>query len=118
MDFLVAFLVKDGPLILGGMFGGALRWAFLKAKFWDGLSNMLVGAILGYYVSPYAVPLMAPGLSGLTSDLANVERLSALIIGIVGIGFIGLIIDVFKNLPSQPKQGPRVDPAPPADPGE
>lgn len=118
MDILLAFWVTDVPLIVAGMFGGALRWAFLRPKVWDGVLNVVVGGILAYYASPFTVPFLAPILSGFTSDIPNIQRLSGLIVGIIGIGLIGFFLDVFKTRSKQLNGDQVVEPTPPTNQGE
>ncbi len=116
MDWLALFAGVDTQVTVAGMFGGLLRWIFFKAKGWDGIGNMIVGAILGYYVSPYAVQPLGSVLGGLTDEVQNVQRLSALILGILGVGVIGFLIDWGKHwFTSKLNQGagPGVSPSPP-----
>lgn len=114
MEWLLAFASADGPVIVAGCFGGALRWAFLRPKMWDGIINIGVGGVLAYYLAPIAIPFLAPVLGNFTTDVANVQRISGLIVGIVGIAIVGFFIDFFQKRAEQLKAA---EPEPPKEPG-
>lgn len=112
MDLLVAFFTDSGPVIVAGMFGGAMRWALFRPKLADGLINIFVGGTLAFYMSPFAVPLLAPALSGLTADIPNIHRFCSFVIGLGGVAAVGWLFDKFWK--KKPEPLPPVPSPPPA----
>ena len=112
MTFLLTFLADSGPVITAGMFGGAMRWALFRPKLVDGLVNIFVGGTLAFYASPFAVPILAPSLSGLTADIPNIHRFCAFVIGLGGVAAVGWLLDKFWK--RKPEDGSAVPTHPPA----
>ncbi len=95
---MIAFLAEQGPIIIAGMFGGILRWAFLRTKRWDGLLNIALGGGLAYYGTPGAAPILAQYLSAFIAQIDNLQQITAVIIGLAGMHVVGWIIDVVPGI--------------------
>lgn len=93
MDLVLAFLANSAATIVAGIFGGIMRWALYRTHLWDLALNMFVGGTLAYFVSPTLAFYAAGPMSSFTTDIPNIQRLSAFLTGTVGIAAIGLFID-------------------------
>lgn len=99
MDYLAYFFAAPAvQLATGGAFGGLARWLFLRVNVWDGLSAVLLGAILGFYVSPQIAPWAMDTLAGLNFkvDMEKLPAFVAFATGVGGVGLVGLGIDWFN----------------------
>lgn len=113
LDLLTAIFSAQGvQLVIGGAMGGVARWFFLRVKIWDGLSAVVLGAILGYYASPILEPMMAGALSGFATDPAKLPAFAAFATGVLGIALVGFAIDWFQAKAKQLTKEGSVDPIP------
>lgn len=83
-------------LIIAGALGGVVRWLTLRDHWSDGLIAVVVGAICAAYLSPLALPALAPMLAGVGIAHDSANSLSGFLIGIGGITVTGLIMDVWR----------------------
>lgn len=115
MEFIevpTAILAVHGVQItIGGAMGGVARWLFLQVKLWDGLSAVVLGAILGFYVSPLAAPGIGKLLSGFTTDAEKLPTFAAFATGVAGIGVVGFILDWVGEFRRKHKEA-AIDPKP------
>lgn len=118
MNLLLMILGSPGTsLVVAGGMGGIARWLFVilvdrKMAVPQGVGTVLLGAILGYYVSPNFEGLVAPILSGFSTDPARLPVFAAFSTGVGGVGVVGFIIDWWANRRKKLTQEPSVDPAP------
>lgn len=88
-------------LVVGGALGGVARWILLNPKSWtDRVGMVVMGAIMGYYVGPQALPvilgLMTSGwLFGLKimPDMDKLPGFSAFAVGASGVALLGIGVD-------------------------
>lgn len=110
MEPIAAFVSVPGvQLVIGGGMGGIARWLFLQTSWRQGLIAIILGAILGYYVSPQFEPLMAGALAGFAADPEKLPAFAAFATGVGGIGIIGFIIDWVNYRRKQLSSGPSVE---------
>lgn len=83
-------------LLLAGALGGVVRWLTLRDHWSDGLIAVVVGGICSVYLSPLAVPSLAPLLLNVGIARDSTNSLSGFLIGIGGITVSGLIMDVWR----------------------
>lgn len=118
MDFLTMIAQQPGtPLIVAGALGGVARWLFVilidkKMAISQGLGTIVLGAILGYYVSPNFEGLTNLMFSSFTADPSRLPSFSAFATGVGGVGVVGFIIDWWTNRIKKPNPEPGVDPTP------
>ena len=95
MDFLATPSVQ---IAIAGAMGGLARWLFLRTNPWDGASAVLLGAILGFYVSPQLAPWAMDTLAGFNVkvDMEKLPAFVAFATGVGGVGLVGLGIDWFN----------------------
>lgn len=91
------WLVGDkAQMVLAGALGGVVRWATLRSHWSDGAIAIVIGAICAVYLSPLALPALAPGLGALSISPESVHGLSGFLIGLGGITVSGFIIDLWR----------------------
>lgn len=93
MDWLTG---DKGQLLLAGALGGVVRWLTLRDHWSDGLISIVVGAICALYISPLAIPAIAPALGAMNVPPESIHSLSGFLIGIGGITVSGLIMDLWR----------------------
>lgn len=104
MDFLASFFAQQGvQLVMAGASGGIARALFLKVKLVDAMGSIVLGAILGFYVSPQFESFVAPALSGFSTDPARLPAFTAFATGVGGIGIVGFIYDWLNSRGKQLK---------------
>ena len=103
MDWLLAFFALPGTATaIAGGFGGVARWLFVilvdgKLGPKQGPAFVLLGAILGHYVSDIGTPVARWALSGFDVDPAKLPVFAAFAIGVGGVGLVALGLDWFAQ---------------------
>lgn len=80
-------------LVIAGMAGGVLRSIYFRDIWRKYAENLLVGAVVAYYLGPIAPKMFAPlyptGVEGL-----QLTELSGFLVGAGGVGIMGWIVDL------------------------
>lgn len=84
-------------LPVAGALGGVVRALTLRLAWAEAAAAVAIGGICATYLTPLAIPLLASAL-GFDDVATSVERVSAAAfsIGLGGVAFAGLILDVFS----------------------
>ena len=102
LDAFGAFFGNAGvQLVIGGAMGGVARWILLQPKNWsDRVGAVVLGAILGYYVSPVFEPSLLDAMTSgkffgfkLLVDVDKLPGFTATALGFGGIGLLGFALD-------------------------
>lgn len=93
MDWIWA----DARLALAGALGGVVSWLTRKGSWKDGLMQIVVGSICAVYLSPLAIPVLAPTLGAIVGTPDELSRLSGFVIGIGGVSVSGFILDIIHT---------------------
>lgn len=112
------FAISAISLIVGGAMGGVARWILLQPKAWsDRLGMVVLGGILGFYVSPQLEPtiswLMTSGLIFGVHFAVDVDKLpgfSAFATGVGGIALLGFAVDWVSGFRKQRSEEGSIDP--------
>lgn len=84
--------------VVGGMFGGAMRWAIYRLSPMDGIIAIFVGGVIAYYLADIddklADALLGPFVS---SSQPSRVGLGGFIVGILGMRVVAFVIDQFKQ---------------------
>lgn len=104
------FREDPGRTIVAGAAGGVIRWVALRESWKDGLTSIIVGAICAVYLGPLVEPVLEPLIGKLVIDEGSRSGFSGFVVGLMGIGLAGFVIDVskafykrfFKDDPNQP----------------
>lgn len=97
--FIQVFLgTPEAALYYSGGAGGLVRWLSLKGVSWrDGISSIIVGAMVARFGSPLALPAVDSLLSGFSQDATATHGLAGFLVGIGGITVVGGIADWWKD---------------------
>lgn len=79
---------------VAGVLGGLVRWITMRDNWKEGLGATVVGAICAIYLGPAGLTLVESWFKIEITD--ETGGLSAFLMGILGIGISGLIIDMSK----------------------
>jgi hypothetical protein len=102
------------PRAVAGAMGGVTRWLYVilvdkKMAISQGVSTVILGAILGYYASPNFVGAAEAMLDfgHLSTNPDRMPTFTAFLTGVTGIGVVGLVIDLLgawrkKLIPEPP----------------
>lgn len=100
MDWLAILTAPGVQISVAGGFGGISRWLFIiimdrKMGFQQGMATILLGGILGFFVSPHMGNALAslPFMDGLATDSDKLPTFNAFALGILGVAVIGYAID-------------------------
>jgi hypothetical protein len=96
-------------LVLAGAFGGIVRWMTLRDHWTDGLIAIVVGAICSFYLSPLAIPALAPLLSGVQVAPESALGVSGFLMGVGGITAAGFVLDLWRARRRMLKQQPAAE---------
>jgi hypothetical protein len=96
MDHLQAFWNAYGQLILAGAAGGIVRWLTLREGWWQGITSVVIGAILAVYIGPHAVWMLSPVITFVGGTPESVMGLGGFIVGVGGIVVSGFLIDLWQ----------------------
>lgn len=91
------FSLADVRLVLAGALGGCVSWLTRRGSVSDGITQIVVGGICAVYLSPIAIPAMAPVLGDVVATPEELSRLSGFIIGIGGVSVSGFILDLWHR---------------------
>ena len=90
LDFITAIL---GVPLIAGAIGAAIRWAYLKEDYKQGLSGVLIGAFLAHYASLGAAHWFEGFADFAQVDPASARGSIAFMIGVGGVWPIQWIVD-------------------------
>ena len=98
MDWFASIITGKEPVIVAGAAGGVVRWIRLKERFLDGVLSIAVGAVCALYVSPVLEPLVSGWIPH--DAITETQRIgfSGFIIGLLGVGSVGFILDAARNI--------------------
>lgn len=82
---------------LAGALGGLVRWVTLRESVREGLGSLLVGSVCALYLGPLVEPVLTPVLGKLAPG-AGASGFASFVVGLGGIGFSGLILDILRNM--------------------
>lgn len=86
-----------GQAMLAGAAGGLVRSITLREKWTEGLGSLVVGALCALYASPVAYAAFEPVVGRLMPGDSSIRGFSGFISGIVGMAFVGFVLDVWKS---------------------
>lgn len=84
---------KDGQIILAGVAGGVIRWMTLRQNWREGMISLVSGGICAYYLGPVGTWIFRP----VFDDPAQQATMSGFLVGFIGLGIAGFIMDVWKR---------------------
>lgn len=125
MDLLTALVTYAGfQLTVGGAMGGVARWILLQPKEWsDRIGTVVLGAILGFYVSPQLEPSFHSWLTDgvffgvhFVIDDEKLPGFTAFATGVGGIALLGFGLDWFTLLRKRKTESDNDVAAPPKSP--
>lgn len=118
MDLLTAILTAPGTsLVIAGGLGGVARWLYVilldkKMAMTQGIATTVLGAILGYYLSPNFVGIASSALAAFSQDPGKLPTFTAFSTGVAGVGVVGLGLDWMSTLRKKLIPETPVDPVP------
>lgn len=86
---------EPGKVALAGAAGGLVRWITLRERPRDVIPAVLVGALCAIYLGPLAEPLLDP-IVGAISAHDDADRFAGFVVGLLGIGLTGMLIDLLR----------------------
>ncbi|MCQ0986383.1 hypothetical protein [Jiella marina] len=99
----------DARLLLAGALGGCVNWLTRKATLWDGVTQIVVGAICAVYLSPLFLPAITPMLGEIIATPEELARLSGFAIGLGGVSVSGFFLDFWHRYRDRAKGKDRDD---------
>ncbi len=90
-------LWADARLALAGALGGCVSWLTRRGSWSDGVTQIVVGGICAFYLSPIAIPAMGSVFGNIVATPEELSRLSGFVIGIGGVSVSGFILDLWHR---------------------
>lgn len=122
MDWLILILAHPGVhLSLSGAFGGIARWLMIiildkKMAIRQGIATVLLGGILGFFVTPQAGPAISEAFELVFRSPPDPEKapiFNAFLLGVLGVLVIGFAIDTVTSWTQRKLAGDQSVPTPP-----
>jgi hypothetical protein len=98
MDWLTLMTSTGAQITVAGGFGGIARWLIViildrKMAVPQGLATIVLGAIMGFFVSPYISTQWLLNLINVQAEAEKIPVLNAFILGLIVVGGAAFIID-------------------------
>lgn len=87
---------NSGQIAVAGLAGSAVSAAMEWTGVWPALRKIFVGVISAIYLSPIAVPILAPVLGAINVPKTNADSLSGYLMGVGGIIVMEIFLKAFR----------------------